>query len=61
MPPILPPETLQAIRAVEVLEGIGTPDARQLLEALAEGAPEASLTLKAKAALGRLVQKLPKR
>jgi hypothetical protein len=60
-PRALPPETLQALCAVEVLENIGTPDARELLESLAEGAPEASLTLKAKASLERLAQKLPKR
>jgi hypothetical protein len=60
-PRTLAPETLQALRAVEVLENIGTPDARQLLESLAQGAPEASLTLKAKASLERLAQKLPKR
>jgi hypothetical protein len=60
-PRTLAPETVQALRAVEELENIGTPDARQLLEALAEGAPEASLTLNAKASLERLAQKLPKR
>jgi hypothetical protein len=55
------PETVQAIRAVEVLEKIGTPDARQLLESLAEGAPEAGLTREARAALERLAPKLPGR
>jgi hypothetical protein len=60
-PRLLPPETLQAHRAVEVLENIGTPDARQFLESLAKGTPEAGLTQKAKAALERLAQKLPKR
>jgi hypothetical protein len=55
------PEIMQAIRAVEVLETIGTPDARQLLESLAEGAPEAGLTREARAALERLAQKLPRR
>jgi hypothetical protein len=51
----LPPETLRAVRAVEVLEGIGTPAARAVLERLvAEGAPEARLTREAEAALRRL-------
>jgi WD40 repeat protein len=45
---------LQAIRAVEVLEHIGTPEAVQLLTALAKGAPGARLTREAEAALQRL-------
>jgi hypothetical protein len=57
----LAPETLQALRAVEVLENAGTPAAQQLLESLAKGVPEAGLTQKAKAALERLAQKPPKR
>jgi RNA polymerase sigma factor (sigma-70 family) len=44
----------QDLRAVEVLEHIGTPEARGVLEALAKGAPEARLTREAKAALDRL-------
>ncbi len=47
-------ENLRAIRAVEVLERIATPDARQLLESLAKGAPEAWLTQDAKRSLERL-------
>jgi hypothetical protein len=50
----LPGGTARAIRAVEVLEAINGPEARQLLEALAIGAPEAQLTKDAKAALERL-------
>ncbi len=50
----LAPEELQALRAVEALEHIGTPEARKLLETLATGAPEARLTRDAKASLKRL-------
>jgi WD40 repeat protein len=42
-----------AVRAVEVLELIGTPAARELLESLARGAPEAQLTREAQAVLKR--------
>jgi hypothetical protein len=47
-------EWVRAVRAVAVLEQIGTPEARQVLEALARGAPDALLTQDAQAALGRL-------
>jgi WD40 repeat protein len=49
-----PPETLRSLRAVWVLERVGTPEARRLLEVLARGAPAARLTVEAKAALARL-------
>jgi hypothetical protein len=48
-------ELLRSLRAVEVLEMMATPEARQLLQKLAGGAPEARLTCEAKAALERLV------
>jgi RNA polymerase sigma factor (sigma-70 family) len=48
------PERLRELRALEVLEQVGGPEARQALEALAGGMPEARLTREAKAALGRL-------
>jgi WD40 repeat protein len=54
--PIPNPEALRALRAVEVLEHSGNPEARQVLESLAQGAPEARLTQEAKASLGRLAQ-----
>jgi WD40 repeat protein len=47
-------EVIRALRAIEVLEHIGTPAACQLLKALAGGAPEARLTREAKASLDRL-------
>jgi RNA polymerase sigma factor (sigma-70 family) len=48
------PEQLRQLRAVETLEHLGTAEARALLEALAQGAPEGRLTQEAKAALVRL-------
>jgi hypothetical protein len=48
------PDLRAALRAVEVLEHAGTPEARQLLKELAAGLPEAALTREADAALGRL-------
>jgi WD40 repeat protein len=47
-------ERLQELRATEVLERIGSAEARTLLLQLAKGAPEARLTREAKAALERL-------
>jgi WD domain, G-beta repeat len=48
----LPPDTLRQVRAVEVLQGIGTNAAREVLEHLAtQGAADARLTRDAKAAL----------
>jgi WD40 repeat protein len=50
-------ETLRQLRAVEVLEHIGSPEARQVLRTLATGAPEAFPTREAKAALERLMHR----
>ena len=47
-------EDLRRLRTVEVLEDLGTPEAKQLLEELAKGAPGAALTRDAAAALRRL-------
>jgi hypothetical protein len=48
------PEHLRLVRALEILERAGTPEARQHLETLAKGAPGARITREAKAALDRL-------
>ena len=50
-------ETLRSLRAVEVLEHIATPEARQFLQKLAGGTPDARLTGEAKAALERLAKR----
>ena len=52
--PVTQPELLRSLRAVAVLEDIGTPEARGLLETLAADADEARQTREAKAALRRL-------
>ena len=49
-----PPEMVRPVRALEVLETLGSREARQLLRALAEGNPTARLTAEAGAALRRL-------
>jgi WD40 repeat protein len=49
-----PSEETAKERAVQVLETIGTDDARRLLETLTKGRPESRLTVAAKAALQRM-------
>lgn len=51
---VIPPGEFRALRAVEVLEWIGTPDARARLRELTQGAPDARLTRAATAACKRL-------
>jgi RNA polymerase sigma factor (sigma-70 family) len=51
------PERLRQMRAVEVLEGLGTPPAADLLKKLATGVPDARLTREARASLQRVGQK----
>jgi hypothetical protein len=48
------PEELRTLRAVDVLEQIGTAEAREILRTLAGGAAEARLTQEARASLRRL-------
>jgi RNA polymerase sigma factor (sigma-70 family) len=50
----LAPDGLREVRAVEVLEEMGTAEARQLLTEVAHGAPGARLTREAAAALWRM-------
>jgi RNA polymerase sigma factor (sigma-70 family) len=53
----LSPERLRALRAVEVLECLGTPDAGQVLAALARGASGARLTWEAAQSRRRILEK----
>jgi WD40 repeat protein len=48
------PDMLRRLRAVAVLERVGTPGARAVLREVAKGVPEARLTQEARSALGRL-------
>jgi RNA polymerase sigma factor (sigma-70 family) len=52
----LPPATMRALRAIQVLEYVGTPEASRLLEVLSKGGAEAPKTREAKAALERLAK-----
>jgi hypothetical protein len=56
-PPLTPPKTIRELRAVEVLEHIGSAQARQVLRKLAKGASGSRLTDAAKASLERLAKR----
>src|SRR5207249_2726397 len=56
--PVTLPELLRGLRTVEVLELIGTPEARALLEPVAKGAPGHRLTEAAQDAIRRLDKRL---
>lgn len=53
-PGLIQLDTRKALWGIEILEQLATPEARQLLEKVAQGAPNAWLTLEAKASLDRL-------
>src|SRR5262249_42274133 len=53
------PDRLREVRAVQLLEMIGSSDARSLLKSLAGGEPLSPLTRDAKEALGRLAPAKP--
>lgn len=48
------PEPLQALRAMQVLEAIATPDAEQIIRELAQGLPESRVTQEARATIQRM-------
>jgi hypothetical protein len=52
------PDWARRVRVVAVLEHAGTPEARQLLAELADGDPDAALTLEARATLTHLDRRL---
>ena len=56
-PIVIPPAQLRAQRAIEVLEWLATPPARELLSNLAKGAPNALITRSSAKSVGRLQQK----
>ena len=56
---MLSTDMLRAVRAIEVLERIGTPAARDLLKELTQGAADARLTRDAQASLKRLEKGKP--
>lgn len=57
-PEVLTPETIRRLRAIQVLEHIGSVDARQILERVSGGAATARETQEAKASLERLAKRI---
>jgi RNA polymerase sigma factor (sigma-70 family) len=56
--PVVAPAELQRLRGVEVLERIGTREACQILEKLAQGAPSARMSREARASLDRVAHRM---
>jgi RNA polymerase sigma factor (sigma-70 family) len=56
-PAVVSPDQVKSLRALEVLEQIGSADARQVLRTLAKGAPATLLTREAKACLDHLARR----
>jgi hypothetical protein len=54
------PDTWRAVRVCEALEGIGTPNARELLATWAKGPPGATLTREAAESMERLAERRTK-
>jgi hypothetical protein len=52
-------EQVRTLRGLEVLEHLATVEAREMLEELSRGAPDAWLTHQAKTSLARLARRLP--
>lgn len=52
----VPADVLHGMRAIEVLERVGTPEAKQVVEGLTKGAPGARLTQDAEAAMKRFAK-----
>ncbi len=55
--PVTDPQQLRSLRAIEVLEHIGSAQARELLQCLAKGATEARLTQEARVSMERLAKR----
>ncbi len=53
----LPQDVVLTVRTIQVLEQIGTPEAKRVLEGLARGASDAGLAQEAKASLDRLAKR----
>jgi len=50
-------ETLRGMRTVEILENLGTPDAREIMRILSQGAPDPELIEQAKDSLRRVARR----
>ncbi len=48
------PSQLRCLRAIEILEGVGTPEALQILERLAQGNPESIVTAESRTVIARI-------